>query len=409
MQKHEIPELSSNESVTLSGVAPAKQYGLAIAGGVCLIIALILGWANDDGLKHFLHTYLVSYSFYLSISLGALFFVALHHASRAGWSVCVRRVMEVVAANLFLLAILFLPILGAAMFGGSSLYEWTDPAVVEGDEILEGKSAYLNITRFAISAVAFFGIWGALIWFFWRRSLQQDESGDVSLSLLMERVSYPTLIVFALTVSFASFDWLMSLTPHWFSTAYGVYFFSGAVVASLSAVILLLIGLQATGRLTSTITTEHYHELGKLLFSFIVFWGYIAFSQYMLIWYANIPEETEWYLPRQEGGWIAISLILLFGHLFIPFFGLISRQAKRNKKILGFWAVWMLVVHWLDIFYLVVPDATEPGVRFGLIDVFCLVGLGLVFFAGILLCAGNRSLIPTKDPRLGESLGFENL
>ncbi len=201
----------------------------------------------------------------------------------------------------------------------------------------------------------------------------------------------------------------MSLTPHWFSTAYGVYYFSGAAVAALSAVILLLIALQAHGQLVTTITTEHYHELGKLLFAFIVFWGYIAFSQYMLIWYANMPEETEWYMPRQEGGWLAVSLILLFGHLFIPFLGLISRHAKRNKKMLGFWAVWMLVVHWFDMLYLVGPATESPGVLFGLINACCLVGLGLLFLAGVLRLAGDRSLVPTKDPRLGESLGFENL
>ncbi len=409
MQQHETPQLSPKEITTLADISPRLSRGVAIAGGVLLVIAVLLGWMRGDAFAYFFHAYLVGFSFYLSISLGALFFVALHHASRAGWSVCVRRVMEIVAANVLLMAVLFLPILVGAVFGGSSLYEWTDSAKVVGDHVLEGKQKYLNLPFFLLRAAGFFAVWGGLIWFFWRRSLQQDESGDVKLSLSMERVSYPALIVFALTLTFASFDWLMSLTPHWFSTAYGVYFFSGAVVSALAVVILLLIALQATGRLTSVVTTEHYHELGKLLFAFIIFWGYIAFSQYMLIWYANIPEETEWYLPRQEGGWIIVSLILLFGHLLIPFLGLMSREAKRRKAILGFWAVWMLVVHWIDMHYLVMPDAQHPGVRFGLIELCCLIGIGLLFFAGILTFAGHRSLVPTKDPRLGESLGFENL
>jgi hypothetical protein len=343
MQKHEIPQLSPTEITTISDVSPRASYGFALAGALSLVVACVLGWLQGDAFKYFYHAYLVSYCFYLSISLGALFFVALHHASRAGWSVCVRRVMEIVAANVLLMAVLFLPILLGAAFGGSSLYEWTDLAKVEGDHVLEGKHVYLNLPFFLLRAVLYFGIWIALIWSLWRKSLRQDESGDVDLSMRMERVSYPALILFALTITFASFDWLMSLTPHWFSTAYGVYYFSGAVVGSLSAVILLLMALQATGRLTTTVTTEHYHELGKLLFAFIIFWGYIAFSQYMLIWYANIPEETEWYLPRQEGGWIAVSLILLFGHLLLPFFGLMSRHAKRRKAILGSWAVWMLM------------------------------------------------------------------
>ena len=134
------------------------------------------------------------------------------------------------------------------------------------------------------------------------------DSGDANLTLRMERVSYPALLLFAVTITFAAFDWIMSLTPHWYSTIFGVYYFAGAVVGFLAAVILALITLQKTGHLTSTVTLEHYHELGKLLFAFIVFWGYIAFSQYMLIWYANIPEETVWYLPRQKAEWITVSL-----------------------------------------------------------------------------------------------------
>ena len=148
-------------------------------------------------------------------------------------------------------------------------------------------------------------------------------------------------------------------------------------------------------------TTEHYHELGKLLFAFIIFWGYIAFSQYMLIWYANIPEETEWYLPRQEGGWIAVSLILLFGHLLIPFFGSDVSACETPQSVLGFWAVWMLVVHWIDMSYLVMPSAGGPGFPFRLDRHLLSVGLGLVFFAGILTFAGNRALVPTQGSAIG--------
>jgi hypothetical protein len=412
MQKHDIPDIGDIDNVTLSVVAPRIAWIVAVVGVVLLSIALLLGWMGSDSLKYFWHAYLVSFCFYLSISLGALFLVALHHASRAGWSVCVRRVSEIVAANVLLMAVLFLPILLAAFVGGKSLYEWTNRSAIENEHvrhILELKSRYLNLSFFTLRAIVYFAVWGGLTWFFWRRSLQQDESGDVDLSLRMERVSYPALIAFALTITFASFDWIMSLTPVWFSTIFGVYFFSGSVVGALAAIILLLIGLQATGRLTNTVTPEHYHELGKLLFAFIVFWGYMAFSQYMLIWYANIPEETMWYLPRQQSAWTAVSLILLFGHLLIPFLGLMSRQVKRRKALLGFWAVWMLVAHWLDVQYLVMPHANATGFPLGPIDICCLTGLGLIYFAGILVIAGNRPLVPTKDPRLGESLGFENI
>lgn len=409
MHEQEKPRLNSQDVTTLAAVSPQLGRGLAVAGIVVLALAGVLGWWRGDDWRYFCHAYLVNYVFYLSLSLGALFFVTLHHASRAGWSVCVRRVLEIVSANVLLMAVLFVPVLLAALFGGSSLYEWTDAAVVKGDHVLEGKGWYLNLPFFILRALIFFGVWGGLSWFFWRGSLKQDENGDVQLSLRMEWISYPALILFAVTVTLASFDWLMSLTPHWFSTIYGVYYFAGAVVSSLATVILVLMLLQANGRLTTTVTTEHYHELGKLLFGFIVFWGYIAFSQYMLIWYANIPEETDWYQPRQTGGWIVVSLILVFGHLLIPFFGLISRSAKRSKPILGFWAVWLLITHWIDMHYLVMPHVGTPGFPLGVIDFVCLAGMGLLFAAGIIHFAGDRQLVPAKDPRIAESLGFENL
>ena len=403
-------QFAEAEVKTLQGVIRRPVQILVIVGVIMLVLALVFGFMRGDEpqLKYFFHAYLVSFCFYLSISLGGLFFVALQHASRAGWSVSVRRVSEILAANTLLMAVLFLPILLPLLFGNTALYEWLDPQTVLGDEVLEGKRAYLNLPFFTIRAVVFFAIWGGLVWFFWRRSLEQDESGDAGLTLRMERVSYPALILFGVTVTFAAFDWIMSLTPHWFSTIFGLYYFSGAVVGFLCVVILALTVLQASGRLTSLVTTEHYHELGKLLFAFIIFWGYMAFSQYMLIWYANIPEETTWYLPRQQGGWTTVSVILLFGHLLIPFFGLMSREAKRRKAILACWAGWLLLMHWLDVHYLVMPHVELKGWPVGPIDICCLIGLGAVYLAGALLFAGDRPLIPTKDPRLGESLGFEN-
>jgi hypothetical protein len=408
MHESVVPEFDETE-VTLKGLS--ARYGrLFMIGGVIVLgLALVLGWMKDDALKYFYHAYLVSFCFYLSLSLGALFFVALQHASRAGWSIAVRRVSEILAANTLLMALLFLPILLPLLFGSTSLYEWLDASKVAGDEVLEGKKPYLNLPFFTVRALVYFGIWGFLVWFFFRRSVEQDASGDAGLSLKMEKLSYPALVLFALTTTFAAIDWMMSLTPHWFSTIYGVYYFGGAVVGFFALLILVLIALQSKGRLTSAVTVEHYHELGKFLFAFVVFWGYIAFSQYMLIWYANIPEETSWYLPRQQGAWTAVSLILLFGHLFIPFFGLMSRHVKRRKGILGFWAAWLFVMHWIDIYYLVMPQGGARGLPPGLIDVCCVVGMGLVFLAGALFFAGERFLVPIKDPRLGESLSFENI
>ncbi len=408
---HAPPHLnhSEHEQTSLSGTAARSAWILIVAGAALLVLALVLGAVRGDALRYFFHAYLVSFCFYLSLALGALFFVALQHASRAGWSVAVRRVAELMAANTLIMGILFLPILLPLLCGQTALYPWLDSASVAGDEVLAGKSGYLNRFWFLVRAVAFFAGWMGLSWYFRRRSLEQDESGEVQLTLQMERVSYPALLLFAVTITFAAFDWIMSLTPHWFSTIFGVYYFAGAAVGFLAAVILALIALQKAGYLTATVTSEHYHELGKLLFAFTVFWGYIAFSQYLLIWYANIPEETGWYLSRQQGPWVAVSLILVFAHLLIPFFALMPRGVKRRPALLGFWAAWLLVAHWIDVQYLIMPNLPLSGWPLGLLDVCCTLGMGAIFVAGILLLAGNRSLTPTRDPRLGESLGFENV
>jgi len=396
------------DRTTLSGVPRAVAPALAVGGGVALAVAFALAWSRDASLRDFSASYLISFCFFLSISLGALLFVALQHLVRAGWSVTVRRLAELLAANVSCLAILFLPILVPLLVGRSGLYEWSDPEAVAADKLLEAKAAYLNVPFFAIRAGVYFLVWGLLGRFFLVQSSRQDDSGDPGLTRRMERASAATLILFALTVTFASFDWLMSLEPAWFSTIFGLYFFSGAVVAFFAALILLALGLQAGGWLTSSITTEHYHELGKLLLGFIIFWGYMAFSQYMLIWYANLPEESVWYLARQTGPWTWLSVGLLFGHLLIPFFGLLSREVKRRRILLGGWAAWMLVVHWIDLYWLVMPTFAPEHLPFGLIDVCCIIGVGCLFLAGLLGVARGRALVPLKDPRLHESLVFEN-
>ncbi len=207
-----------------------------------------------------------------------------------------------------------------------------------------------------IRLAAYFAVWVFLAWFFRSRSIRQDADGDVRWSVAMERVSVPGMIAFGLTVTLAAVDLLMSLNPHWYSTIIGVYFFGGAVLSGLVVLTLLALWLQAAGRLQGAITAEHYHDLGKLTFAFVVFWGYIAFSQYMLIWYANMPEETQFYMPRQIGPWAGISLALLFCQLLIPMFGLLSRHAKRHPLVFTFWAVWLLGAHLLDLFWLIMPN-----------------------------------------------------
>lgn len=386
---------------TLAGKTIAVAVAAAVLG---LGGAALLGAASEQGLAGLLDSYLISFAFWLSLALGGLFFVLLHHLTRAGWSVVVRRIAEAVAANVHLMVLLAVPV----VLGMHHLYHWSHAEAVAHDPVLAGKAGFLNPTFFTVRVVIYFVIWSVLAWYFFRTSVAQDGNGDPGLTLRMERLSAPGMILFALSLNFAAFDLLMSLDPHWFSTIFGVYYFSGSVVVFCAVMPILLFWLQSTGRLSRAITVEHYHDFGKLLFAFTVFWAYIAFSQYMLIWYAHLPEETGWFLKRQSDGWTAISLALLFGHFVVPFVVLISRLFKRRPLLLALAGGWMVVMHWIDMFWLVGPELTAGGPHVGLADVLLFVGMGGLFLAVWALRLRRHPLVPVRDPRLAESLAFEN-
>jgi hypothetical protein len=350
----------------------------------------------------------LNFCFFVSLSLGALFFVIIQHLTRAGWSVAVRRLAECLAAVLPYWGFLFIPVLALMVAGDGSLYVWNDAAHVESDELLQLKRPYLNAPFFILRALVYLGVWALMARYYWRKSVAQDVTGDVSNTHQMQWWSGPATLAFSATAAFAAFDWLMSLDPHWFSTIYGVYFFSGCTVAFFAALVVLMFLLQRGGLVQDSITVEHYHDVGKWLFGFVFFWGYIAFSQYMLIWYANIPEETTWYLARQSEGWAWVSVLLLFGHFLIPFCGLLSRHVKRNKLALAGWAAWLLLMHWLDLYWLVMPKLGDGGPRIGVADLFCFAGMGALYVAIVIRVAAERGLVPARDPRLDESLGFKN-
>ncbi len=382
-----------------------RWAGIAAALGVVGIVAsLWLARTIDGGVDYLLETYLVSFAFFLSLSLGALFFVMLHHVTRAGWSVVVRRIAEAMAANVWLMALLVLPIL----FGVEHLYHWAHPGAAEHDALIAGKVGFLNTTFFTIRVVLYFVIWSVLAWFFYATSKAQDASGDPALTRRMEMLSAPGIVLFALSLNFAAFDLLMSLDPHWFSTIYGVYYFAAAVLLFFAVMPEVMLWLQTRGLLRHAVTVEHYHDIGKFMFAFTVFWAYIAFSQYMLIWYGNIPEETEWFLKRQTGGWTAISLTLLFGHFVLPFLMLISRHVKRRPLPLAAIGVFVAVMCWIDMYWLVIPEFSEGVARFGILDVAVWLAMAGIYSAVLIWRLGRTSLVPDKDPRLVESLAFEN-
>jgi hypothetical protein len=394
-------------------VAPGTlggAYKLRAGAGVLALGASAIGLAQGgEAQRQFYFSYLTAYFFGLGICLGAMFFVLVQHLTRAGWSVVVRRLAENIMGVLPVMAILFLPIAA----GHHTLYHhWVDAELTPGkpgfDAILAGKAGWLNVTAFFARAAGYFVIWLAIAAWFRRASLRQDQTGDPALTLKMARVAAPCMLLYALTVTFAAIDWLMTLDPHWFSTIWGVWIFSGCFISFLGVVALAAIYLQRRGILRDAITTEHYHDLGKLLFAFTVFWAYTGFSQYMLIFYANLPEETSFYHARSEGTWLAVFKLLCIGHFLVPFAFLMSRHSKRNKLTLAIGAGYMLLMHFIDLHFVVMPNLHPDGLHPSWIDLVTVLGMLALVVGCTLRNVQNSPLVPERDPRLLESLRFHN-
>jgi hypothetical protein len=369
----------------------------------------ILGWVATVVLglgdpSRFYHSYLVAFAFTLSLALGGLFFVLLQFLTRAGWSVVVRRLSEHVMGTLGLFVLFFIPI----ALGVHDLYHWSHSDAVATDALLAHKEAYLNPGGFYVRAAIFLLSWTFLGWWFRRQSMGQDASGEVAITGRLQTLSAPAMIWFGVSMTLATVDWIMSLDPHWYSTIFGVYYFAGCLVAIFAVMALLAAAMQRAGLLDGAVTTEHFHDLGKLLFAFTVFWAYIAFSQYFLIWYGNIPEETVFYLHRSEGGWLTVTGVLAWGHFGLPFLFLMSRNVKRRTGLLVAGSIWMLLMHWVDLYWLVMPTHHEHGPHPSLLDLTTLLGIGGLFLAVLGWQMRRRALIPVRDPRLADSLLFEN-
>jgi len=357
-----------------------------------------------DNLKQFYFSYLVAYIYFLSIALGAMFFVLSHYCAKAGWNVVVRRIAENIMGTMPLFVLLFIPI----VFGAHDIFHhWTDAETVANDPILKSKEAYLNLPFFYIRAAFYLGSWYYIARYVLKRSIEQDKTGDHSLTSKLQSRAAPLILLYGLTQSYAAFDWIMSLDPHWYSTMFGVCFFAGSAIAIFSLVALIAGGLQKSGYLQGVVTVEHYHDLGKFLFGFVIFWTYVGFSQYMLIWYANIPEETLWFMHRQEGGWENVSLFLIIAHFILPMFFLLPRTIKRIRPALLFAAAWMLCVHYVDLYWQIMPVA-HHHFHASIVDLTTVIGVGGFFFAYLGHLLKKNPLAPLKDPRLDESLVFNN-
>jgi hypothetical protein len=388
--------------------APSEAKGRAL-GATLLALAAAAGtvaalrWSANPRRGAF--AYLTAYTFVTSLGIGALAWLMIQHLVGAVWSVSVRRLLENLTRPLPWLALLFLPI----ALNLNRLYAWADLAQVLADWELTRKAVWLNPVWFDVRAALYLASWAALAGLLARASAAQDRSEDPALVKRMRATSAWGLAVLGLTTSQAAFDWLMSLDAHWSSTIFGIYFWTGALAASLAALILLVLGVWAVGGLRGVVTVEHLHDLGKLLFSFVIFWAYIAFSQYVLIWYANLPEETGWYITRRSGSWNALSWSLLFGHFVVPFVLLLPRANKRDPFWLGFVAVWVLVFHYADLYWLIMPALGPEGVMPSRLDAALLLAVASSYGAIVARACQVQPLFPKGDPRLAESIAFRNL
>ncbi len=350
--------------------------------------------------------YLDAYAYGLSLALGALCLVMIAHATDARWFVVVRRLAETVAATLPLFALLFLPIL----FGAQALYPWAHPERLPAEvaRTVAATRSYLNLPFFVVRSLVYLAAWSALAVLLRRWSLRQDRSpaeAPLGRALVLAGVG---LFVFGFTITFAAFDWLMSLLPSWSSTVFGVYYFAGAMVGALALLLLLSHRMEASGLLADRLAASHYHALGRLLLTFVVFWAYIAYAQGFLIWIADLPREVPWYVERVRGGWSWVLGAVVVGQFAAPFFALLSRPLKRNGAAMGAIGAWLLVMHYLDVAWIVIPGASGPRSP-GWVELASLLAvLGSAVAVGAWLLS-TRPVVPVGDPRLVQSLEYESL
>lgn len=377
-----------------------SKYGLIfLVAGIVLAVA---SFFIDQTRAAF--NYLIIYMMIVSIALGSLFLIALEYVAGAEWSTPFRRIPEFFAGLLPVLFVLVIPLL----FFSHDLFHWAHEEAIKEDKILQGKAPYLNISFFVIRTLVFIAIWVLFYFILQRNSRKQDTSRDQTLTTKNIRFSAAFIPIFAITITFTAVDWLMSLEPHWFSTIFGVYYFSGTVIAALAAVTLVVVVLKEKGYFNPWITDDHLYSFGALLFAFVNFWAYIAFSQFMLIWYADLPEETFWYLTRWEGSWVIFSLLLIVIHFIVPYAMLLSQPSKMDPKRLKFISVWLLFAHLFDLFWLVMPNMQplKKGYIFSWIDlVFPILGIGIVLTVFNFI-SRKENLIPVGDPKLKKGINF---
>ncbi|HYE62774.1 MAG TPA: hypothetical protein VD997_12330 [Phycisphaerales bacterium] len=418
------------ENVTLAPTGRGMGFGLIGLGVVLAIVAFVLGWQHFAGVafKQALAAYHLATMSVLAMSLGALFFVMVFHLTNAGWSATLRRQFENVAAFVPFAWLMVLPTLAIEIKSGGLLFTWLGEHASHSP-ILQGKWGYFFTpgtdhdhmkhgafpTFFVVRALLYGAVWTYLSTTLRKLSIAQDTSGDRALSVRARFISSWGMLLFALSTAFASFDWLMSLDYTFFSTMWGVYYFAGAAYASVAVVAVILATLRNRGKMVGAVTPEHFHDIGKLMFTFTVFWAYIGFSQYFLIWYSNIPEETAFFYYRMQGQWLNLGRFLIIGHFVAPFLILLFRPIKRTTGAIVLLGLWAILMEFSDLYWIVRPMA-YAGVEGGgprglmpmLVDALAILGVVAIFAGYIIQKIPQSNLIAIKDPRLAEALAHKN-
>jgi hypothetical protein len=373
------------------------------AVGILGIAGTLAGAASDP--RPALFSYLWAFAYWGGLALASVVLLQIFHAVRAKWMVVLRRALEVMAVTIILFLILFIPI----ATGLKHLYSWVEPPADLSREalaLLRHKEPYLNTTFFVIRSVFYVLLAGFVSQRLFGWSTKQDASGDVQLTARQRRLGTGALPFLALSFSFAAFDWLMSLDPLWFSTIYGIYFFAGSFLSTISFLVILTDRARGKNLYGDLVTDEHVHNLGKLMLAFTAFWGYIGFSQFMLIWIAGLPEEVPFYIVRLKGDWAAIGVFLILGHFFIPFGALLSRSLKRNRSRLALVAFWILLVHAVDLYWLIMPTLSPDALTFHWTMVTAFFGIGGLTLAFGLWRIRGQFTVPVRDPYLADSLAY---
>jgi len=379
---------------------PSKVFNTGIFLMFIGLLGIILSYYENP--LRSAYNNIILFLFLASIGVGSLFLIGIEYLSGAVWSVPFRRIPEFLSNILIFLPIIVLPLL----FNMNNIFHWLHPEILKADELLKSKAPYLNVQFFIVRVIIFLLIWIIFYLILFKNSTKQDDTKDPTLTKKNIKFSAAFMPFFAITITFTAIDWLMSLEPHWYSTIFGVYYFAGTVLAALSSSTIAIVLLNENGYLIQGLKEDHYYSLGALLFAFVNFWAYIAFSQYLLIWYANLPEETIWFLNRWEGNWKFISIGLIFVHFVVPYFGLLSQPSKMNPKRLLFMSSWILFAHYYDLYWLSIPNFSKDSFIFSWNEIsFVLFAVGILITV-IYKQSNKYNLIPVGDPKLKRGIDF---